>query len=100
MRGLEARYATGVLQRRWVHPFLGRLTITGTLLWSGLLNAAVDFFVEVALCGGEFKDEVRELTDSRAVVEAIAADRNAIGYAGIGFRAEGVKPLALASGRS
>jgi len=56
--------------------------------------------MEVAQCGGAFKDEVRELTDAEAFVEAAAANRNAIGNAGIGFRAEGMKPLALASSPS
>jgi len=39
--GLEARYATEALQRCWVHPLWGCLTIIVTLLWSGLLNATV-----------------------------------------------------------
>ena len=59
------------------------------------LSGTYDFFVETALCNGRFKDGVVELADSRSIVEAIAANPNAIGYAGIGYRTEGVRAVAL-----
>ena len=59
------------------------------------LSGTHDFFVETALCNGLFKEGIVELEDSRSIVDAIAANPNAIGYAGIGYRTEGVKALAL-----
>jgi len=59
------------------------------------LSGTYDFFVETALCNGLFKEGIVELEDSRAIVDAVAANPNAIGYAGIGYRTEGVRALAL-----
>lgn len=59
------------------------------------LSGTYDFFVETALCNGRFRDSVVELEDSRAVIDAVAGNPNAIGYAGIGYRTEGVRALAL-----
>ena len=59
------------------------------------LSGTYDFFVETALCNGQFKEGQVELEDSRAIVDAVAANPNAIGYAGIGYRAAGVRALAL-----
>lgn len=59
------------------------------------LSGTYDFFVETALCNGRFKDGIVELEDSRSIVDAVAANPNAIGYAGIGYRSEGVRALAL-----
>ncbi len=59
------------------------------------LSGTYDFFVETALCNGRFKGGIVELEDSRAIVDAVAANPNAIGYAGIGYRTEGVRALAL-----
>lgn len=61
------------------------------------LSGTHDFFVEMALCNGKFKQRIVELADSRSIVDAVAANPNAIGYAGIGYRTEGVKALALSS---
>lgn len=59
------------------------------------LSGTYDFFTETALCDGRFRDSVVELEDSRSVVEAVARNPNAIGYAGIGYRTEAVRALAL-----
>lgn len=59
------------------------------------LSGTYDFFVEKALCNGRFKEGIIELEDSRSVVEAVAANPNAIGYAGIGYRTDGVRALSL-----
>lgn len=59
------------------------------------LSGTHDFFVETALCNGRFKEDIVELEDSRSIIDAIAANPNAIGYAGIGYRREGVRALAL-----
>ena len=59
------------------------------------LSGTYDFFVETALCNGQIKEGIVELADSRAIVDAVAANPSAIGYAGIGYRTMGVRALAL-----
>jgi phosphate transport system substrate-binding protein len=55
------------------------------------------YFKDVALCGGDFKDEVKEQPGSASVVQGITEDVNGIGYSGIGYRTSGVKTLSLAT---
>lgn len=55
-----------------------------------------ELFQQKALCGGEFKDSVNEMPDSRAVEQAVENDIAGIGYAGMGYRTEMVKVLAIA----
>ncbi|MBM4266781.1 MAG: PstS family phosphate ABC transporter substrate-binding protein [Deltaproteobacteria bacterium] len=55
------------------------------------------YFKEVALCGGDFKDTVKEQPGSASVVQGITEDMNAIGYSGIGYRTSGVKSLLIAA---
>ena len=55
------------------------------------------YFKEHALCGGDFRDEVKEQPGSASVVQGVGADANAIGYSGMGYRTSEVKPLALAA---
>ena len=71
----------------------GRNTISGTY----------DFFRNAVLYGGidgAFKQEVKQQPGSEAVVQAVAGDKYAIGYSGIGYKTDGVRavPLAAASG--
>jgi phosphate transport system substrate-binding protein len=54
------------------------------------------FFKDVALCGGDFKNTVKEQPGSASVVQGITEDLNGIGYSGIGYTTSGVKPVALA----
>ncbi|WP_355660611.1 PstS family phosphate ABC transporter substrate-binding protein [Halomonas salifodinae] len=49
----------------------------------------------VALCGGDFRNDVAELQGSAAVVAAVANDPRGIGYAGLGYLTPGVRALAL-----
>jgi len=49
--------------------------------------------VETVVCNGRFKEGIAELEDSRSIVEAVAGNPNAIGYASIGYRTEGVRAL-------
>jgi phosphate transport system substrate-binding protein len=58
------------------------------------------YFKENALFKGDFKPTVKEQPGSSAVVQAVASDRYAIGYSGIGYRTADVRavPLAPASG--
>jgi len=54
------------------------------------------YFKQVALCEGDFADQVKEQPGSASVVQGVAGDLQGIGYSGIGYRTSGVKPLALA----
>lgn len=56
------------------------------------------YFKEVALCKGDFRNEVKEQPGSASVVQGVTEDRNGLGYSGIGYRTSGVKTLALSRG--
>ncbi|HKQ63007.1 MAG TPA: PstS family phosphate ABC transporter substrate-binding protein [Candidatus Polarisedimenticolaceae bacterium] len=58
------------------------------------------YFKEHALFKGDFKDSVKEQPGSSAVVQAVASDRYAIGYSGIGYKTADVRavPLTLKTG--
>lgn len=53
------------------------------------------FFKDNALCGGDYKDEVKEQPGSASVVQGVTEDANGIGYSGIGYRTSGVRPVPL-----
>jgi phosphate transport system substrate-binding protein len=55
------------------------------------------FFKDVALFGGDYKDEVKEQPGSSSVVQGIASDKYAIGYSGIGYITADVKAVPLAA---
>ena len=55
------------------------------------------YFKEFALFKGDFKPTVKEQPGSSAVVQAIASDKYAIGYSGIGYKTADVRPLPLAA---
>lgn len=80
--------------RNWNDISFSRLG-TIDLYGRGELSGTHAFFRETALCDGQFKEGIVEFEDSRAVVEAVAANPNAIGYAGIGYRSDGVRAVAL-----
>ena len=54
------------------------------------------YFKEVALCGGDYRDTVKEQPGSASVVQGVTEDKLGIGYSGIGYKTSGVKALALA----
>ena len=54
------------------------------------------YFKEVALCGGDYRDTVKEQPGSAAVVQGVTEDKQGIGYSGIGYKTSGVKALAIA----
>ena len=54
------------------------------------------YFKEYALFKGDYKDSVKEQPGSSSVVQAVASDRYAIGYSGIGYRTADVRPVPLA----
>ncbi|MCH8029012.1 MAG: phosphate ABC transporter substrate-binding protein [Candidatus Dadabacteria bacterium] len=51
---------------------------------------------KVALCKGDFKDEVKEQPGSGSVVQSVSGDLYGIGYSGIGYMTSGVRSLPLA----
>jgi len=55
------------------------------------------YFKEFALFKGDFKSTVKEQPGSSAVVQAIASDKFAIGYSGIGYKTADVRALPLAA---
>lgn len=54
------------------------------------------FFKEFALFKGDFKPTVKEQPGSSAVVQAVASDRFAVGYSGIGYRTADVRAVPIA----
>ncbi|WP_312666557.1 PstS family phosphate ABC transporter substrate-binding protein [Pantoea sp. CTOTU49201] len=73
----DNQWATRSIQR------YGRNSASGT--WG--------FFKQQALCKGDFRADVAEFPGSAAVVQAVAATPNSIGYASFGFHLSGVKML-------
>jgi len=55
------------------------------------------YFKEHALFKGDFKPTVKEQPGSSAVVQAVASDRFAIGYSGIGYKTADVKAVPIAA---
>jgi len=55
------------------------------------------YFKEHALCGGDFRDEVKEQPGSASVVQGVTEDSFGIGYSGIGYKTSSVKALDLAA---
>ncbi|HLY74215.1 MAG TPA: substrate-binding domain-containing protein, partial [Planctomycetota bacterium] len=54
------------------------------------------FFKEHTLKNGDYRDEVKEQPGSAAVVQAVATDRFAVGYSGIGYATSSVRAVPLA----
>ena len=55
------------------------------------------YFKEFALFKGDFKPTVKEQPGSSAVVQAVASDKFAIGYSGIGYMTANVRAVPLAA---
>jgi len=84
----------------------GDLGLTGewashpiALFGRNALSGTHDVFVEAVLGNTDFKVGVKERPGSAEVVKAVAADKYAIGYSGIGYMTDQVRavPLAVAS---
>jgi len=54
------------------------------------------YFKKVALCKGDYRDDVKEQPGSASVVQGVTEDLYGIGYSGIGYKTSGVNTLALA----
>ena len=76
---------TGPWAKRDIQLF-GRNSVSGTY----------GYFKKVALCKGDFKNNVNEQPGSASVVQSIATSVNAIGYSGIGYKTSSVRALPLA----
>ena len=79
--GLTGEWATKPIS------LYGRNSISGTY----------EFFREIALNNGDYKDEVKQQPGSEAVVRAVAGDRSAIGYSGIGYKTNDVRTVPLSA---
>ncbi|NOT30323.1 MAG: phosphate ABC transporter substrate-binding protein [Planctomycetes bacterium] len=55
------------------------------------------YFKEHALFKGDYRDDVKEQPGSSSVVQAVASDRYAMGYSGIGYKTADVKAVPLAA---
>lgn len=55
------------------------------------------YFKDHALFKGDYKDSVKEMPGSSAVVQAVASERYAIGYSGIGSKTADVRAIPLAA---
>ena len=86
--------------RKWGHPALGLVDEwkhrSISLYGRNAASGTYAYFKENALFGGDYRDSVIELPGSSSVVQAIAADKYAIGYSGIGFATAGVRTVPLA----
>ncbi|MCB1670456.1 MAG: phosphate ABC transporter substrate-binding protein PstS family protein [Gammaproteobacteria bacterium] len=76
---------TGPWARRDIQLF-GRNSVSGTY----------GYFKEIALCEGDFKNNVNEQPGSASVVQSVSTSINAIGYSGIGYRTSSVRTVPLA----
>jgi phosphate transport system substrate-binding protein len=77
--GLNGEWASQPIQLN------GRNSASGTYL----------YLKEHVLKKGDYKDSVKERPGSSAVVQAVADERYAIGYSGIGYKTAGVKAVPL-----
>jgi len=80
----------------------GQLGLTGewadkpiSLYGRNSVSGTYGYFKEHALFNGDFKDSVKEQAGSSSVVQAIASDKYAIGYSGIGYKTADVRALPL-----
>ncbi|MBT8147921.1 MAG: phosphate ABC transporter substrate-binding protein PstS family protein [Gammaproteobacteria bacterium] len=76
---------TGPWERRDIQLF-GRNSVSGTY----------GYFKEIALCEGDFKNNVNEQPGSASVVQSVSTSINAVGYSGIGYRTSSVRTVPLA----
>lgn len=76
---------------------LGRYPIS--LYGRNSASGTYGFFKAAALFDGDFQARVKELPGSAAVVLSISQDPAGLGYAGIGYRSEGVRALHVAQDR-
>jgi len=81
----------------------GQLGLTGawanapiSLYGRNSASGTYGYFKKHALGKGDYKDSVKEQPGSAAVVQAVATEKFAIGYSGIGYKTADVRAVALA----
>ena len=81
----------------------GQLGLTGewaskpiSLYGRNSASGTYGYFKDHALFKGDYKDSVKEQPGSSSVVQAVATDRYAIGYSGIGYKTADVRAVPLA----
>lgn len=77
--GLSGNLANQTIQ------LYGRNSVSGTY----------GYFKKVALCKGDFKNNVNEQPGSASVVQSVSESINSIGYSGIGYKTASVRALPL-----
>lgn len=75
----------GAWERRDIQLF-GRNSVSGTY----------GYFKDVALCDGDYKNNVNEQPGSASVVQSVSTSINGIGYSGIGYRTSSVRAVPIA----
>ena len=75
----------GPWERRDIQLF-GRNSVSGTY----------GYFKEVALCDGDFRNNVNEQPGSASVVQSVSTSINGVGYSGIGYRTSSVSAVPIA----
>lgn len=58
-------------------------------------SGTYDLFKQQALCGGDFKARVNELSGSASVVRSVASSIGGIGYAALGASISNVRPISV-----
>ena len=84
---------------QWSQLGLGGMYATRRISLYGRNSASgtYGYFKEHALCGGDFRDQVKEQPGSASVVQGVTEDAFGIGYSGIGYKTSSVKALDLAA---
>ena len=92
-------YSGGINVDKW-----GAVGLTGewaskpiALFGRNAQSGTHEIFVNDVLAHGDFKDNLKEEAGSEGVVAAVAADKYAIGYSGIGYLTDGVRAVPLAA---
>ncbi|MBT3145774.1 phosphate ABC transporter substrate-binding protein PstS family protein [Neptunomonas phycophila] len=78
--GVEGSLADKTIQ------LFGRNSVSGTY----------GYFKSVALCKGDFRNNVNEQPGSASVVQSVSTSLNGLGYSGIGYKTSSVRALPLA----
>jgi len=68
-----------------------------TLYGRNSISGTYEFFREMVLYSGDYKQGVKEQVGSEEVVKNVASDKYAIGYSGLGFKTEGVRTVPLST---
>ncbi|HEY0178769.1 MAG TPA: phosphate ABC transporter substrate-binding protein [Dokdonella sp.] len=92
------RCGAGSAVRRWRELDAGADDLPMLAIGRNGVSGTFELFRETALCGGRYRADVVAWPGNGAIVAAVAGNREAIGYAGIGYVNGLVKPLALARG--